>query len=693
MSVELLARLDEMEHELVDAVSRAVRIPSVTPNYPGERYEDHVGGEGAVSRAVAELYREAGCEVDVFGLVPGRENAVGVLRGAGDGRSLIFNGHVDVVPPGPAAEWTGGDPWSGRVADGALWGRGSVDMKAGVVAQAFAAIALERAGIRLRGDLILEAVVGEEMMEHELGTTACIERGYRADAAVVSEPSAPPEALAVVPATPGLMWFEVSVVGRATHTSMRGETIRPGGYGSAVGVNAIDKAVIVYEALRELERRWGDEKAHPLFRPGHFSIHPGVFVGGPSSGLVPFAISDTARIDYVTWFPPDEPPEAIRAEIEACIGAAAATDPWLREHPPAVEWKSHWPSSSVDPSHPIVAAAVAAHERASGRPAVVHGFAAVHDAAFLTAAGIPAIGYGPGDLRDAHALDEHVALDQLMTAVRTYALLAADWCGVAPPRTPPSHERETKMADGYAVSSWEAEPGGARRELAGLGSRYMGFAETRLAPGEVEAIEALDDVEQMHLVVAGRARVAGREASWLDAIAVPPGTPCWMEAVGDEAVRVITMSASYDGRRPERTEVRLVGWDDLRDNEKFPAPDGYRHPWPTWDPYVSRDYDGAIGTETLSFVVNRIQPGQSGQHHRHAEAEEIGYLLRGACRIKLGDDELEMREGEAVLARPELMRSFFNDSDGECFWLVVGAPIHEFNEPGLVSYHAVNRWV
>lgn len=691
MADRLFECLEELRDELLDAVTRVVRIPSVTPNYPGERYEDHVGGEGAVSRTVAELYRTAGCDIDVFGVRPGRENAVGVLRGTGGGQSLIFNGHVDVVPPGPSADWTGGDPWSGQVADGNLWGRGSADMKGGIVSQAFAAIALRRSDIRLRGDLILEAVVGEEMMEHELGTTACIKRGYGADAAVVSEPSAPPETLAVVPATAGNMWFEVSVIGRTTHTSMRGETIHPGGYGSAVGVNAIDKAALIYEALRELEKSWGETKRHPLFRPGHFAIHPGVFVGAPTSGLVPFAISDAARIEYVTWFAPDESADAVREEIEACVAEAAHGDAWLREHPPRIEWKSHWPAASVEPSHPIVAAAVAAHERATGSSATVHGFAAVHDAAFLVAAGIPAIGYGPGDLRDAHSIDEHVAVDQLLTAARTYALLATDWCGAELHRTS-IRKGTTRMPDGFVISSWAAEPnGGPHRMLAALGSRFMEFAETRLGAGEAFEFAPLGDQEQAHMVVEGGASIAGFDAGVLDAVIVPPGEACTIEATDPSGCRVITMVAPFSGRAPVHTEARKAGWADLTDNEKIPAPDGYVHPWPSWDPYVSRDYDGVIGAERMSFVVNRMEPGTSGQHHRHAEADEIAYLLSGTCRMRVDDDELEVSEGDAVIVGAPHWRSFFNDSGVECRWLVVGAPVDEFYEPGLVAYHAANR--
>ena len=425
----ILAAVDDLQSELIDAVSGAIRIPSVNPRYPGQNYDDVVGGEGEVARYMARLYQEIGCETDVFAIEPGRENCVGVLRGRGGGRSLIYNGHIDVVPPGPAEQWTSGDPWSGHVAEGKIWGRGACDMKAGVVAQAFAARALRSAGVALRGDLILEAVAGEEMMEHELGTTACIERGYRADAAVVSEASAPPTPLAVAPVTPGVMSFTISVEGRATHTSMRGETIRAGGYGTEVGVNAIDKAFIVYSALRHLEDEWGLTKRHPLFRPGHFTIQVGVFVGAPRTGLVPFFIPDLTTMDCIVWYHPDDDPESVRAEIERQVSAAADVDGWLREHPPLVEWRHHWPASILDLSHPIVSATCRAHETASGDRATIAGFPAVEDTTFLNQAGVPAISYGPGDLRVAHANDEHVDIGELMLATRTYALLAADWCG------------------------------------------------------------------------------------------------------------------------------------------------------------------------------------------------------------------------------------------------------------------------
>src|SRR5919201_2686677 len=134
----VLSAVDDERDELVEAISDAIQIPSVNPRYPGQTYEDVVGGEGEVSHFVADIYRELGAEVDVFGLEPGRENAVGVIRGSGGGRSLIYNGHVDVVPAGSVSNWRH-EPFSGRIDGDRIWGRGSTDMKAGVLAQAFAA--------------------------------------------------------------------------------------------------------------------------------------------------------------------------------------------------------------------------------------------------------------------------------------------------------------------------------------------------------------------------------------------------------------------------------------------------------------------------------------------------------------------------------------------------------------------------
>ena len=429
--MRVLDEIDGLRDEIVKGLVDIVRIPSVNPAYQGEDYAARLGGESLVARYQADLYESAGAEVDLFAIEAERENCVGVVRGAGGGRSLLLNGHIDVVPGGPASEWGDGGPFSGRVEAGRVHGRGTTDMKGGVIAEAFAAIALQRAGIRLAGDLILEAVVGEETMEHQLGTTACLERGYRADGAVVAEASAPPVPLAVIPITPGVMRFIVSVEGKRAHPGLRGETISAGGDGAAVGVNAIDKGFLVYEALARREREWGLTKRHPLFRPGQFGIQPGVFIGSPRGQLDPFFIPDLATIDCILIYQPDDDADAIRAEVTELVAGVAQLDGWLREHPPTIEWKHHWPSSKVDVSHELVAAAVAAHTDAHGSAPPVLGWTAVHDGTFLNAGGVPAICYGPGDVRLAHTSQESIAIDEVVAATKTYAALAIRWCGVA----------------------------------------------------------------------------------------------------------------------------------------------------------------------------------------------------------------------------------------------------------------------
>lgn len=432
LAERVLEEVEAGRGELIQAISDAVAIPSVNPRYPGQVYEDVVGGEGRVSQLVAEVYRDLGAEVDVFGLEPGRENAVGLIRGSGGGRSLIYNGHVDVVPAGRGENWTH-DPFSGRVEGDRIWGRGSTDMKAGVLTQAFAARALRRSGVRLRGDLILEAVVGEECMNHEIGVSATVERGYRADAAVVSEPTTGTRPLAVMPSSPGQLWFTLTVEGKVTHAANRGRTLYPGAE-EPPGVSAIDKGFVIYEGLRRLEQQWSFAKRHPHYRPGQFTIMPGIIEGGTSGVQFPLFVPERMRTEYLVWYPPDDDPQEVMREIEEQVRHLAATDAWLREHQPRIEWRLHWPANSPEAGE-ITEALSAAHQQAAAGTALagaaeVSGFPAVDDASWLTLAGIPAISYGPGDLAVAHADDEFVRIDEVMCAARAFALLAMRWCGV-----------------------------------------------------------------------------------------------------------------------------------------------------------------------------------------------------------------------------------------------------------------------
>lgn len=425
----LTQQIDKMKPEIIATLGKMVTLQSINPRYPGVDVDKVLGGERQVNEQFKPILEGCGCKTDMFEMAPKRTNLVGVLKGTGGGRSLILNGHVDTVPFGRIDEWKWGDPLSAKIVDGKMYGRGSTDMKSGDVAMIKAVEAIGKAGYKLKGDVVITLVVGEETMDHELGTTACIKRGYKADAAIVTEPSAPIHRLGVIPVTPGLWWFKIKIKGKITHVGNRSELIRAGGGGKKVGVNAVEKAIRVIQALQELEQQWGITKQHSLFRPGFFSIHPGVVMGGPTGVNIPFIVSDYCDIDYAMWYHPSETPEQVRKEVEDYVLAAAQLDDWLRENPPTFEWKLSWPPNTVPLDHPITKTMAAGHEAATGQPAKFSGFHAASDVTFLGWAGIPGVIYGPGDLAVAHAIDEFVETEDVVTATKGLAHAVLDWCG------------------------------------------------------------------------------------------------------------------------------------------------------------------------------------------------------------------------------------------------------------------------
>jgi acetylornithine deacetylase/succinyl-diaminopimelate desuccinylase family protein len=428
----LETRIDGMTEEIVKTVQDVVRIESVNPTFPGP-YFGYAGGEGQVSRYLAKVCEELTSDIAIFGKERGRDNVVAVMNGRGGGRSLVLNGHVDVVPPGEIGLWDQAAPFSGSVSDGRIWGRGTADQKAGLVSQTMAAIALSREGIKLRGNLLLEAVVGEENMEHDLGVSAVIERGYRGDGALISEGTCLDGSFMACPKSASVLWFRVTVRGKATHSSSRGSMIWPGGKGNSVGVNAIEKGLLILNGLRNLEHQWGFSKNHELFTPGHFTIHPGVIAGGPHISISPGIVAEFCTIDYNCWFPPVSNAEEIKAEISAHIANVAETDSWLCRYPPEVEWMLYWPALDTDPSHPLVTVLLTCLNdlNTHGGPtiAVPRGYGAVCDGAFIQQAGIPAAVLGPGSLYEAHSVNESVLVSEVVAAAKLYALAAMRWCG------------------------------------------------------------------------------------------------------------------------------------------------------------------------------------------------------------------------------------------------------------------------
>jgi len=330
-------------------------------------------------------------------------------------RDLILNGHVDVVPPGDLAHWTS-SPWQATERDGAIYARGAVDMKGGIACALGAIRALRDAGVCLRGRLILESVVGEE--DGGLGTLAAITRGYRADGAIVMEPTQ----LSIVLAQAGCLDFRVTVRGKAGHGAMRWE-----------GVSAIDKFVSVYRALMALERRRTAESlprdVRMLFAeyPVPFPISIGTVRAGDWASTVPEVLVCEGRYGVM----PGEAPESARKSFEQALSDAARKDEWLRDHAPTVEWSGgRYASASIPRDSCLAAVLAAAHADVLAEPPLFRGVTYGADMGMLVSVGgMDALLYGPGDVRCAHRPDEHIEVAALLKATRALVVAAMRFCG------------------------------------------------------------------------------------------------------------------------------------------------------------------------------------------------------------------------------------------------------------------------
>jgi acetylornithine deacetylase len=317
------------------------------------------------------------------------------------------------VGPGDPSIWTH-PPFSGVVAGDLLYGRGACDMKGGIATIISALEALEVLGLGLRGDVTVAATVGEE--DTGVGALATVLAGYRADAVVVTEPTR----LRLVPAQAGSLVFRVTVRGRAVHASARHR-----------GVSAFEKFLPIFEALRTLEREREAALRHPLYDgvQDKAAINLGVVRAGEWSITVPETLVAEGRVGLL----PGEDLDASKSMVAGRIMEAAEKDPWLREHPPEIEWpggQSVPVEISVDA--PICQAVSRAHERVTGERPSVEGSAYGADMRFFVRlAGIPCVMYGAGDIGWAHCPDERISITELLTATETIACLLVDWCGVS----------------------------------------------------------------------------------------------------------------------------------------------------------------------------------------------------------------------------------------------------------------------
>ncbi len=352
-------------------------------------------GEGEIARALATVLGAWGFRVELQEAVPGRPNVVARIGPAG-GRSLMFNGHLDVV----GVQGMTHAPFAADSRDGLLFGRGATDMKGGVAAMCCAAWRAAQAG--LGGEVVVTAVVDEEWQS--AGTSALVARGVRADACIVTEPTR----LAIAPAHKGFTWTEVRFRGRAAHGSRYD-----------VGVDAIRHAGLLLAELDRVEREDLAGHTHPLL--GRASLHAATISGGAGWSTYPDACTLGIERRTVPGESPDDAVHEVRQAVHRVGRLAPALDAAVGHV------FSQWPSD-VATEAPVVKSLGAAL-RGTGQPVAIEGLSAWTDAALLNAAGIPAICFGPGDIALAHSDTEWVAEDDVARATAVLQRLALDWCG------------------------------------------------------------------------------------------------------------------------------------------------------------------------------------------------------------------------------------------------------------------------
>jgi acetylornithine deacetylase/succinyl-diaminopimelate desuccinylase-like protein len=424
--------IDSKRNEIAETLSDLVKCNSLNPGDPG------TGDEREVAAYLLSLLDEFGFEKDVVEVAENRPNVIGKLKGKGNGRDLIFNGHEDTVPIGDVSKWTV-DPLGGLIKDGRVYGRGATDCKSGLTAALWAMRAVCDCGIELDGDVYYIASAGEESNEGgTLGLSAALADNYNDPFCIVCEASG----LEIYPTSTGLFFFELTVYGKPCHVGRRNLAIYPQNYvapcGSEVGVDALSKALPYIDYFYRLERNWslrfrdrilgGGGYPNPDKRGvGVFTICPVSIQGGLYFG----SMIDEIKMKYCVWYPEFADREKLIDEIKRGVESVTETDDWCRDNPPKLDIpvEQIWRGFKTDYDHPGIDSLKQSCEEVTGEPAVVTGFTAVADATYAAMKGIPVAICGAGSGKNrVHGFDEYAEIDELISAVKVYVRMILKWC-------------------------------------------------------------------------------------------------------------------------------------------------------------------------------------------------------------------------------------------------------------------------
>lgn len=385
---KVLSHLDE--EEVIELTKTLVAIPS-----------DETEGEMACAQALGSYLADAGIDVQFQEVEGAGLNLIATLPGEEETVALIYNGHLDTVPPSKKMPF---DPFIATEKNGCLWGRGTVDMKGGAAAMAAALKTLRVADVGLKYSLVFTGVAGEE--RGNLGTADLVRRGIQAKWAVIGEATD----LNLVTAHKGVDRYRVLVKGISAHESMPER-----------GDNAILHAAAIIHGLHTNLWPKVAEFTHPVLGAATYNI--GTIEGGIRRNIIPEQCVFKIGKRYL----PGDNPEAIRAELDAAIRAADPEASFELLHEPEFDQFAHLPLN-ISENDALPRSLSTMIEILTGHVPTYESWGAFTDGALLQADGIPTVIFGPGDVTLAHCDDERISIAEIKKAARVYAVFGALAC-------------------------------------------------------------------------------------------------------------------------------------------------------------------------------------------------------------------------------------------------------------------------